>query len=31
MRPVLTWKYTDAEPTPIRLGPRPSMPWAFMP
>ena len=31
MRPVFTWNSTEAEPTPMRLGPRPSTPWAFRP
>src|ERR1043166_2177203 len=31
MRPVTTWKYTLAPPTPARLGPRPGTPCAFRP
>ena len=31
IRPVPTWNSTEAEPTPIRLGPRPSTPWALRP
>jgi hypothetical protein len=31
MRPVPTWNSTAAEPTPIRLGPRPWTPWALTP
>ena len=31
MRPVETWKYTAASPTPMRLGPRPSTPCRFEP
>jgi hypothetical protein len=35
MRPVPTWNSTEAAPTPIRLGPRPSTPrpsrpWQLM-
>ncbi|GAB3985066.1 hypothetical protein GCM10027615_74120 [Plantactinospora veratri] len=31
IRPVPTWNSTEAAPTPIRLGPRPSTPWALRP
>src|SRR3954463_9964788 len=31
MRPVCTWKYTAASPTPMSDGPRPSTPWRFEP
>jgi hypothetical protein len=31
MRPLETWKYTAASPTPIRLGPRFSTPCRFEP
>jgi hypothetical protein len=31
MRPVVTWNSTEAEPTPMRLGPLLSTPSAFCP